>query len=74
MVVWYIISSVFSLIAFFEDHKNGFFYELTPVWIYKHYKLGLGKTIILSSLMAFFFPLYYILWFIYWILHIGRDK
>lgn len=72
-----IILNIVGVIIFYvtiTDKKN-YMYCLSPKWIYDNSKLNIFGTILLFLFLMLLIPTYYILWFIYWLCHVGRgDK
>lgn len=71
--VWNIFSAIFSTMMFVCDYNEGLFYELTPYWLYKNHTSNIIVVGLLSVFMLFFFPCYYVLWFIYWLYQMAKK-
>ena len=70
IAVYIVISIAVSLSMITSDIPT---YFGCPKYIYDHSKLNVFGVIGSSIILFCLIPLYYILWFLYWIGHVGRK-
>lgn len=68
------ISVIISIILLNFSITNKELYYGCPKYLYVHSNLNILGVILCSILLFVLIPLYYFLYFIYWICHIGRSN
>ena len=68
--VWFLIQ-FFSILVFRESIRDEEYYG-TPKYIYDHSYLNVFGVILSTIGLILLCPLYYLLYFIYWLCHVGR--
>lgn len=73
--LYYTLSTIVSFFWFIDGIESiKTLYWGCPKYIYNHSELNIFGTILSSVFVFVLLPLYYFLYFIYWICHVGRRK
>lgn len=72
LFILYFVSCVLSPIFFSYIKKQDIYYYGSPKYIYNNSTLNVFGTLMLSLIILFLAPIYYLLWLIYWLCHVGR--
>lgn len=76
LIYYEIFSILISIIIFFlavTDEKKLYMYYGCPKYIYNNSKLNVFGVFLVFLLCFILGPVYYLLWFIYWLFHVGRK-
>lgn len=77
LIIYGVFSIIISASAFFAaaiGEKSLYMYCCCPKYIYDNSDLNVFGVIIVFLLLFALMPLYYVLWFGYWLIHVGRKK
>lgn len=76
LILYGVLTTIISMAVFFlavTDEKRLYMYYGCPKYIYDNSTLNAFGVFIAFLLCFIFVPVYYILWFGYWLLHVGRK-
>ena len=76
MILYGVFTTIVSITVFFlavTDEKRRYMYYGCPKYIYNNSTLNVFGVLVTFLLYFIFIPVYYILWFGYWLLHVGRK-
>ena len=75
LIITALVSTIVSVALFFltiTDCEN-YKYYYCPQYIYDNSTFNVFGVLLMFLLMFIMIPLYYLLWFGYWICHVGRK-
>ena len=73
LLVFIILSSIVSVVVFISALNENMIYYGCPTYIYDHSNFNIFGTILLFLFFLILVPVYYLMWFVYWICHVGRS-
>ena len=73
LIYYYLISTFVSIGIFILTKDEKYMYYYCPKWIYKNTKCNIFGVLLIFLLLFILAPVYYLLWFIYWLCHVGRK-